>query len=100
VVLDKIKRYGLYPRAGYRKSIHPERVYFAFDPDQAKKLIPKMKISDKFAKLIDSNYALLRINTVNLSHIKLYNDPNLSDKAYYGLINIPPRDIEVLETNL
>ena len=90
--LDKIKNTGLSPKAGGKLSPHPDRVYLAYNEDDAKKLLPAM------SKHI-TDFALLKVALHGIRGLRLFSDPNFFRRGFYSLVNIPPDrivDIKIL----
>lgn len=110
--VNKILKRGLVSKSLMKITYHPERIYYMFKLENCYKLIETFKYNDKKNPhdLIDYrnknghniqyyDFDILKINTDGLD-IKLYQDPNFSEKGCYGYDNIPPSNIETIEENL
>jgi hypothetical protein len=94
IFVDKILKYGLFPKSKNKISFHPDRIFLCNDNIKTKILC------NKFKKL--SNYGcdwkILKINSKDIKDLKLYEDPNYrSDGGLYCLNNIENKYIEICE---
>lgn len=109
--VDNILKIGLVPYSDSKLSIHPDRVYLAFDKDILIDTTRKFqesdisKYKDKVLKIKDISYSnvgykpsftytLLQIKID--PNIKLYNDPNYSNGCF-SLDNIKPDSISIIQ---
>ena len=84
---EKIKKIGLKPTSKNKKATHPERVYIAFDEDDADIIAMQMQ------GLSSENQIILTLNTSKFPEsLKFYRDPHFLGGAY-TLGNIPPSAI-------
>lgn len=85
---DKIKRYGLCPKPKSKISHHPDRIYFTFTEDDAKKYLSIIQ------KQETDIYSILMINMDGelKSYLKIKIDPNFIN-GYYTNQNISPLNI-------
>lgn len=83
-LLPKIQKQGLLPKAGSKKTKHPDRIYLFANTENIKGLLDNPEI------YIDSAVVL----TIDISDFKkttkFYVDPFLVDGGMYVLKNIPP----------
>ena len=88
VNFEKIKKIGLKPTSKNKKATHPERVYVAFDKEDADIIAKQMQ------DLSSKNQIILTLNTSKFpDNLKFYKDPHFLGGAY-TLGNIPPSAIE------
>lgn len=80
--IDKIKRYGISPRAKHKISYHPDRIYLVDNYLVAIDMLKQLKEIDK------DEYTLIKIKP-DKSVLLLRNDPNYN-RGYYTNQNIPP----------
>ena len=89
VNLDKIKRYGICPKAKNKISYHPDRIYFVLSIDDSKNIITQFKDieNDKDVKysvaIVDTSLIPLKYNLL------IRKDPNFNS-GFYTNQNIPP----------
>ena len=84
---EKIKKIGLKPTSKNKKATHPERVYIAFDDDDADVIAMQMQ------GISSENQLILTLDTGKFPEsLKFYKDPHFLGGAY-TLGNIPPSAI-------
>lgn len=84
--LDKIKRYGLYPKAKHKISHHPDRIYLVDDIMHANDIRKQLKEID------NDEYVIVLIKP-NQNNLILRTDPNYN-MGFYTNQNIPPNWIK------
>jgi len=85
--LKKIKKNGLIPKSKNKLSIHPDRIYFSLNLEDA----------ELFKKFLEKKYeeksCIIEINTEGLSN-KFYSDINFRNRGIYTLNNISKNNIK------
>lgn len=89
--IPKILKIGLVPKTRIKLSVHPDRIYLAFNEKGLDILEPQfMRIESKL-------FTRLQIDTSKLpKDFKLYTDPNFRNYGGYTLSNIPASAIKII----
>ncbi len=99
-VIHKIKKIGLTPRAESKLSKHPERIYFGIDYNETLSLVDIFRKQAELKGKKDQKFAVLEINTKQIKHLRIFDDPNYKNMGYYILVNVHPNAITILKENL
>jgi len=91
ISIDKINRYGLYPKAKHKISYHPDRVYFTSSLIDAKNIIEQFKnINNIDYSIVEIDISKNDFNDVPVhKNLLVRKDPNF-ESGYYTCQNIPP----------
>lgn len=96
---DSILKTGLRPKKGNPKSYRyfPSRVYLIL-PDKYSEGIDRIRQALKDLKLIDKDYAVLKISLNRIEHYNFYKDVAMENNQHnnyiYTYAKIPPEDIK------
>jgi hypothetical protein len=89
----RIEDGGLYPKSGYRKTYHPDRIYLFYNLEDCDKLLKQLKINDINSK--DYDLWEVKLSSDNVIHT----DPNYS-KGFFTYDNISPERMELIKKDL
>jgi hypothetical protein len=105
--INKILKNGLSPKSRSKKAFHPERVYLFFHIQDAYEFAYKLSVFENI-----NDIGILKVDTATIEYylrlfrrpneakkpkLKLYKDPNYSNKALYTLNHITPYCLSLQE---